>query len=109
MPKTEKIEKKRDSIYTVQVVNRVFDILETISCEEGGMRLTELAAKLDLPFSTAHRLVSLMAERGYLEQDPESRWYSMGMKVMELRGRLVRRIRLTEQSIPVMRELVQAT
>src|SRR5690348_572544 len=99
----------RTAIYKVQVIDRVFDLLETIAKADEGRSLTELSRVHGLPFSTVHRLVTIMSSRGYVEQDPITRKYSLGLKILELRGQLLHRLRLIEQARPIMREVVQLT
>jgi DNA-binding IclR family transcriptional regulator len=99
----------QQSGYSVQVVDRIFDILECLNDSETGMTLTELSAALTLAPSTMHRLVNVMIQRGYVELSPESRRYSVGLKILEIRGQSLRRLRLTELARPYLRKLVEIT
>ena len=44
--------------YSIQSVDRTFQLLETISLHPQGMQLTELASQTGLNKSTAYRLLS---------------------------------------------------
>ncbi len=107
--KKTKQAKDPDGLYNVQVINRVLDILETLADKREGFRLTDLANEVKLPFSTTFRLVTLMARRDYVEHDPESRRYFLGLKLLQLRGQVLSRLELVDQATPVMRELMQET
>lgn len=72
--------------YRVQSAERLLDVLETVAASESGLRAGEIAAALGLPFSTAHRLAALLARRGYLRMDPDSRRYHLGPTLLRLRG-----------------------
>src|SRR4051812_42499457 len=84
------------SIYSVQSVERALNLLETISGCENGMRIKDLAEQVSLNLSTAHRLVSLLEQRGYVEQEPESKKYYLGMKVLQLQGYLFKSRRIND-------------
>jgi IclR family transcriptional regulator, KDG regulon repressor len=99
------MEKK--SPYSVQSVERTLLILETIAHCEDGIRIRELVQRIDLNISTAHRLVNLLEQHGYLEQDMETKKYFLGLKVMELQGLYIQRTRIPEIGAIVLRKLVQ--
>jgi IclR family acetate operon transcriptional repressor len=45
---------------------------------------TEIADALGLPLPTVHRLTAVLAERGYLERDPRTRRFRVGLEVARL-------------------------
>ncbi len=51
---------------TVQSVERALDLLQALAGSDGGLRLSDLAARLDLNTSTAHNLVRTLAGRGFV-------------------------------------------
>ena len=54
---------------SVQSIDRVLDIIERLSAAPLGLSLSDLAAATGLHISTAHRLVNVLAERGYAQKD----------------------------------------
>ena len=76
----------KNSIYRVQSIERAFLILEEISRRKSGVRVTDLAADLSIPLPTVHRIVSFLEHKGYLEQDPETKRYHLGLKILELQA-----------------------
>lgn len=69
----------------VQSVTRSLDLLEALAADGGGgVGLVELAANTGLQPSTAHRLLSTLAERGYVHQNGQTRQYLLGYKLLEL-------------------------
>ena len=55
-----------DKKHSVQSIDRVLDILEMLSSVPQGMTLSDLAEATHLHVSTAHRLVSSLADRNSL-------------------------------------------
>ena len=52
----------------VQSIDRALDIIEVLSQENEGLGVTEIAGRIGLPKSTAHRIITTMAGRGYLNR-----------------------------------------
>jgi DNA-binding IclR family transcriptional regulator len=67
---------------SVQSIDRVLDIVETLSTQQGGLNLTELSRRIDLPKSTTHRLLGTLVRRGYVARR-EDGGYQIGLKLIE--------------------------
>src|SRR5207237_5042196 len=60
----------------VQSLTRGFSILEALAKSGGGLTLTELAQRAQLPPSTTHRLLSTLEKMGYVHQAGDlGLWY----------------------------------
>jgi DNA-binding IclR family transcriptional regulator len=68
----------------IQSVNRAFDILFLFSDAKPFLGITEISNKLGLTKPTVHGLVQTLTMRGFLSQDPETRKYSLGLKIYDL-------------------------
>ena len=68
-----------------QTISRAFTVLRLIA-RRGitGMQLTEVAAAIDLPHPTAHRLLRALVQQGAVEQDRATRRYKLGQAAFEL-------------------------
>src|SRR5678816_3287926 len=58
-------------------VDRVMDIIELLADEPNGLPLSEIARRLDMPKSAAHRLLSSLVNRGFAVQDDHSQRYRL--------------------------------
>ena len=58
---------------------------------------TEMSAALGLPLPTVHRLTAVLAERGFLERDPRTRRFRLGLEVARLLPPLLSGLRLPER------------
>jgi DNA-binding IclR family transcriptional regulator len=79
---------RRDS---VQSLERAFDLLEAL-VEGGELGVTELASRTGLVPSTAHRLLTTLARRGYVTQSSTSGRYMLGYKIVEVASGLEHRL-----------------
>jgi IclR family acetate operon transcriptional repressor len=75
MKKASIIEHKRPP-YPIESVDNALRILYILR-DEGAVRITDIAAKLDVAYSTAHRLMAMLMYRGFALQD-DSRRYVAG-------------------------------
>ena len=69
---------------TVKSVKKIFMILEELAKNGGKMKLKDLSKNLGFPPSTTHRLLNTLTELGYVDQDPQSSDYSLGVKILSL-------------------------
>ncbi|MDR1110739.1 MAG: IclR family transcriptional regulator [Deltaproteobacteria bacterium] len=67
---------------SVQSIDRALDIVEALSTEPGGLALSELARRVGLPKSTAHRLLMALSRRGFAARRDDG-GYQIGLKLIE--------------------------
>lgn len=63
---------------------RCLAIIELLADGAGSMPLGTIAERLDLPKSGAHRLLATLVELGWVEQDPETSFYRLTMRLAVL-------------------------
>jgi DNA-binding IclR family transcriptional regulator len=81
-----KQKNSKESIYKVQALERALDILDCFSFQKRELSLSEVVYLTGLNKTTAKRLISNLTARGYLQQDPQSKTYQLGMRLFELGG-----------------------
>ncbi|NJN16176.1 MAG: IclR family transcriptional regulator [Oscillochloris sp.] len=92
----------------VQSLDRALDVLEALAEAEAGISLSQLTAQLDLPLGTVHRLLSSLAARGYAAQEPDTRLYGPGPRLLAVATRAARNRRFQINRI-AQQELQQLT
>jgi DNA-binding IclR family transcriptional regulator len=102
---------RRKQVYdsTVQSVERTLDIIETLSEYRVGVGVTTLSNELKLHKSTVHRLLTTLMMRKYVEQDPETSKYKLGMKLFELGNAVLSKLDIRQQAMPYLRQLWKLT
>ena len=93
----------------VQTIERVSQILDTLGQSPQGISIRELSAKVSLPKGTIHRLLSSLLHFGYVKQDPKTRNYFLGFKLVELGNLLLGQLDLRKEAEPFLRDLAKAT
>lgn len=93
---------------TLRSVNIALDILECFATDD-ELGVTDIARRLDIAKSTAHRMLTVLVSRGYVEQVPATGKYRLGIHIYDL-GQLAQgRNRLRHVALPVMRYLSDTT
>lgn len=89
---------------TVQVLERMFTLLEILASREEAVSLKEISEKSGLHSSTAHRILNDLVT-GRLVERPAAGSYRLGMRLLEL-GNLVKdRLNVRDAALLPMREL----
>jgi IclR family acetate operon transcriptional repressor len=93
---------------TIQSLDRAMVILDRLAAS-GGMTLSEIATALDQSPATAYRVLTTLAGRAIVEQDPLQQTWHVGAGAFRIGSAFLRRTNLVERARPVMRALMEAT
>lgn len=93
-----------ETVDPVRSVTRVLDILDVLQgTGDGGVSLTKLASAAGLPKSSAFRYLATLESRQYVERDPASGSYRIGLALLP--PHLRERALLTRRARPALEEL----
>jgi len=90
-------------------VDQIFDALRVIGGAGEPVRVADLARALDLPTSTAHRLLATLQDAGFAARDSTGVRYELGIRAFELVHRLFGQYGLPRASELFIRRLVAVT
>ena len=89
---------------TVQVIERMFALMDVLASREEAISLKEISEKTHLHPSTAHRLLNDLATGRFVDR-PQPGNYRLGMRLLEL-GNLVKgRLNVRDAALIPMRDL----
>lgn len=89
---------------TVQVIERMFSLMDVLASREEAVTLKEISEKTGLHPSTAHRILNDLAIGRFVDR-PQPGTYRLGMRLLEL-GNLVKgRLNVRDAAMAPMREL----
>lgn len=87
-------------------LHNALNILKSFSVESPLKGITDLSRELGLGKSTVHRLVTTLANEGFLVKDKESQKYRLGYAVLSLSGVMTNTLDLHNESLPFLQNLV---
>jgi len=89
---------------TIQVIERLFALIDVLASREEPMALKEISERTGLHPSTTHRILNDLAIGRFVDR-PEAGSYRLGMRLLEL-GNLVKgRLSVRDAALTPMREL----
>ncbi len=94
---------------TLSSVRNAARLLKEFGRGDREIGVTELSRRLGIGKSTAHRLLSTLAEERLLEQDPQTGAYRLGLAKYELGASVALHTDLHEACSPVLDQLRNAT
>lgn len=92
----------------LQTVGRALEVLSLFG-ECNGMTLSQLAERLGMSTTVAYRLLFTLCKDGFLEQDRETKKYTLGRKILLLGYRAMQSQDLVREALPLMEELSRLT
>lgn len=92
---------------SVKSVERALQLLELLGAVDESLGISDLARSSGLAVGTVHRLLNTLNQLGYVEQDVATRKYTLGIRILHLRGAVARRLNLGEQAMPIMKTLMR--
>jgi len=102
--------KRQKSDYTIQAVSHALDLLEEFKAADSDeLGVTELAKRLKLHKNNVFRLLATLEHHGYIEQNPVSGNYRLGIRALELGQTFIQQSGLVQTARPVLESLVGKT
>lgn len=91
-------------LYPIESVDKALKLLLLLG-EQPEIRLSEATRYLGVASSTAHRLLAMLAYRGFVRQDPVSKAYRPGPALTGVAFAIFGRLDIVGTAAPVMRSL----
>ena len=89
-------------------VGSALDVLECFALD-GELGVSDIARRLGVAKSTAHRLLQTLASRGFVEQDAQTGQYRLGIHIYELGALALARNELRHVALPTLRQVAATT
>jgi IclR helix-turn-helix domain len=92
-------------------VERALKILLTVGKQGAGrgLGLLEIGREVGLHKSTAHRLVSVLMKEGFLQQDPETERYRLGLSALDVGSHYLENLTIRQHAAPHLSRLMAET
>jgi IclR family transcriptional regulator, KDG regulon repressor len=94
-------------LVNIKSVDRAMQILFAFNVEDRLLGVSELSERLGLNQSTVHHLAASLKQWGLLDQDPVSRKYRLGLRLVELGGTMLHSRSLTRAIQPYLYHIAE--
>ncbi|MCW7753600.1 IclR family transcriptional regulator [Desulfobotulus sp. H1] len=94
---------------SIQSVQRALRILSFFSSKNPRLGITDVSKRMELPKPTVHGLMQTLHEEGFLQQDPETKKYALGLKIYELGTYLSATLKINQVGMAPARRLAETT
>lgn len=91
---------------SIASVQKCFDLL-FLFVDSPTLGSREIAHRLNIPVSTAYRFVRTLRQMGLLEQDPVTRKYQLGLRLLTLEAPILRNLDVRRIALPYMETLAE--
>ncbi len=89
---------------TIQVIERLFSLMDVLASREEAISLKEISEKTGLHPSTTHRILNDLTIGRYVDR-PEAGSYRLGMRLLELGNLVKARLNVRDAAMTPMRDL----
>jgi DNA-binding IclR family transcriptional regulator len=93
----------------IKSLERALDVVEALAHHPDGVTVTALAAQMRIPKSSVFRVLNTLRARGYVQQNPVSERYGLGVRFLALARSVAEESDLRKVAVSYLRELQSAT
>ncbi len=90
-------------------VERALAMLEAVAQEPEGLSNADISRKLKIPKSSASYILRTLEKQAYLNRDPGTGKYRVGLKILSLSRGALSGLDVREVALPIMRHLMEKT
>ncbi len=98
------MEKERYLNTSLAKALRVLDLFNGV---EGGLTLTEIAERMETRPGSIYPVIYTLHKFGYLERDPETKKFSLGLHILALANQILSSLDIREKAKPVLKRLAR--
>jgi len=95
------------SDYNVRAVERALQILECFDDRHPERGVSEISEEIGLHKATTHRILTTLMNYGYIERAADGQKYQLGLRLSELGFKVVRRMDLRKEALPLIENLLE--
>jgi len=98
------MEKERYLNTSLAKALRVLDLFNGV---EGGLSLTEIAQRMGTRPGSVYPIIYTLHKFGYLQRDPETKKYTLGLRILALANQILSSLDIREKAKPVLKRLAR--
>jgi DNA-binding IclR family transcriptional regulator len=101
------MSQEKQTVYTVQSVDKAFELLEILSEDVQNPALPYLAERVGLSRNKTFRLLSTLCEKGLVERDDTTCRYHLGVHSVALAQKFLKNASVVTYAHPIMEDLAR--
>lgn len=86
-----------------------FRVIEAFSIEHPVLGVTEIAERVGMHKSTVSRTLTTLREAGYVERDPDSGRFRLGLGIISLAGPILAHLDVRRAALPILEDATEVT
>jgi len=102
---TQRVPAQDSGAEGLKSLRKAMRVLECFSLQESRLPLTDIARKVGLPLSTAHRILATLRDVGIVEQEGDRDLYRLGLKLLELGSMVLANMEVHREALPYIEEM----
>ena len=94
----------------INSIERCLKVIDILSENPAGLKLTEISGHLDLHPSSVHHMVSTLLPHDYITQDPDTKKYSLGFRFLEISRKILNNLdirKVAHRHLEILRQKCQ--
>ncbi len=95
--------------YVIDIVGVALDVIECLNGESRAYGASDLARRLGINRTRVFRILKTLEARGYVDFDPNTQAYRLGVKFLQIGENVRERLDLRREAEPVLVELARQT
>ena len=100
-------EKNKNNRYTINSILRARNILQLLAQDVEGLRIGDMAKRLDLDRTTVFRIIVTLEQCGFVERVGDGKTYKLGVGLFEIGSAYIRSTDMHSIARPIMIDLTQ--
>jgi len=88
-----------------QSVERIFNVIELVASQQGGMGISEISRNLEYPKSTVYRIASSLVAKKYFQKDPTNQKYMLNYRFIAIASDYVSKLDIRTVASPYINKL----
>ena len=93
----------------ISSVKKALELLKIFSTDQPELSLTEISKRMDLHKSSVFRILNTLKSSGFIEKDPLTKKYRLGLELLNLANKVLSRYDLRNQAGPYLEKLARKT
>ena len=95
--------------YVIDIVDVALDVIDCLNDYTKFYRASDIAHKLGVNRSRIFRILKTLSARGYVDYDPDTQGYHLGVKFLHIGENVRERLDLRREAEPILVELAHQT